>query len=208
MKRTVTRLFDRREDAERAVDELERMGLGHDEVSLVARNYEDREGKSFGDDSRRGDDPEEPGKSAARGAATGGLIGGGAGLLAGLGLLAIPGIGPLVGAGWLVSTLGGAAAGAAGGGAAGGIVGALKDAGHSEEEADVYAEGVRRGATLVTVRTDENRVSEVERVLAHYDGHDAATRGARYREQGWSRYDENAPLYSRDEIERERGLYR
>lgn len=209
MKRTVTRLFDRYEDASRAVHELERMGFSHDDVSLVARDHEGREGKSFGDnDHRQGDDPEEPGKSAARGATTGGLLGGGAGLLAGLGLLAIPGIGPLVGAGWLVSTLGGAAAGALGGGAAGGIVGALKDAGHSEEDAQVYAEGVRRGGALVSVRVDENRATEAERVLDQFQGANASDRGARYREQGWSRYDETAPLYGREEMERERSLYR
>lgn len=208
MQKTVTRLFDRYEDASRAVDELERMGFGHDDVSLVAHDHESREGKSFSDEHRRGDDPEEPGKSASRGAATGGVLGGGAGLLAGLGLLAIPGLGPLVGAGWLASTLGGALAGAVGGGAAGGIVGALKDSGHSDEDAHVYAEGVRRGGVLVSVRTDDSRSGEAERVLDQFQGTDASTRGARYREQGWSRYDESAPAFDRDDIARERSLYR
>jgi hypothetical protein len=69
-------------------------------------------------------------------------VGGAVGLLAGLGLLAIPGIGPVVAAGWLVST----AAGAAAGGATGGLIGALTQAGVSEEDAHVYAEGVPAAA--------------------------------------------------------------
>ena len=75
-------------------------------------------------------------------------MGGTAGLPAGLGLLAIPGLGPVVAAGWLAATAVGAAAGAA----TGGIVGALTEAGVSEEEAHSYAEGVRRGGTLVSAR--------------------------------------------------------
>ena len=76
-------------------------------------------------------------------------MGGAAGLLAGLGLLAIPGIGPVVAAGWLAAT----AAGAAAGGATGGIIGALsRSPASAKTKPHVYAEGVRRGGTLVTVR--------------------------------------------------------
>ena len=79
-------------------------------------------------------------------------MGGTAGLPAGLGLLAIPGLGPVVAAGWLAATAVGAAAGAA----TGGIVGALTEAGVSEEEAHSYAEGVRRGGTLVSARVADS----------------------------------------------------
>ena len=72
-------------------------------------------------------------------------------MLAGLGLLAIPGLGPVVAAGWLAST----ALGAAVGGAAGGLIGALTAAGVSKEDADIYAEGIRRGGTLVTARVPD-----------------------------------------------------
>ena len=68
------------------------------------------------------------------------------GLLTGLGLMAIPGVGPVVAAGWLVATLAGAAAG----GVTGGAVGALTEAGISKDEADVYAEGLRRGGAVVS----------------------------------------------------------
>src|SRR5439155_20856442 len=86
--------------------------------------------------------------AAGTGASIGTVVGGGAGLLAGLGMLEIPGIGPVVAAGWLVSTAAGAAAGAA----AGGLIGSLTGAGVSKEHAHIYAEGVRRGGSLVTAR--------------------------------------------------------
>jgi hypothetical protein len=73
-------------------------------------------------------------------------------LLAGLGLLAIPGLGPVVAAGWLAST----ALGAVAGGAAGGLIGALTAAGVSQEDAHVSAEGIRRGGTLVTASCTQN----------------------------------------------------
>jgi hypothetical protein len=69
-------------------------------------------------------------------------------LLAGLGAFVLPGIGAVVAAGWLASALAGAAAG----GAAGGIVGALIQAGLSENDAAQYAEGVKRGGNLITIR--------------------------------------------------------
>jgi len=72
------------------------------------------------------------------------------GLLAGIGSLAIPGVGPVVAAGWLVATLAGAGLGAVGGG----LVGALTGAGISHEEAETYNEGVKRGGSLVTVQVE------------------------------------------------------
>jgi hypothetical protein len=77
-------------------------------------------------------------------------------LLAGLGLLA-PGLGPVVAAGWLAATAVCAAAGAA----TGGIVGALTEAGVSKEDAPLYAEGVRRGGTLVSARAPDAGAGEV-----------------------------------------------
>ena len=85
-------------------------------------------------------------------------IGGAAGLLAGLGLMAIPGVGPVVAAGWLVSTLTGAVAG----GATGGVIGALTQAGISKEDADVYAEGLRRGGAVVSARVADNDASRLK----------------------------------------------
>jgi hypothetical protein len=136
--------------------------------------------------------------SSASAPTTGAALGGVGGLLAGLGLLAIPGLGPIVAAGWLAATVTGAGIGAAGGAATGGIVGALKNAGHSDEDANVYSEGVRRGGTLVSARVPDALVTEAEMVLHRYNATDATTRGSDYRASGWSRFDENAPAHSDD----------
>ena len=103
------------------------------------------------------DGTDDRAEGAAAGAGIGATVGGAAGLLAGLGLLAIPGLGPVVAAGWLVST----AAVAAAGGATGGIIGALSQSGIGEDDAHVYAEGVRRGGTLVTARIPDARSGAV-----------------------------------------------
>ncbi|MFC7540541.1 hypothetical protein ACFQU2_15130 [Siccirubricoccus deserti] len=116
------------------------------------------------------------------------MVGGGAGLLAGIGALAIPGLGPIVAAGWLVAALTGAGVGAA----AGGLLGALTEAGVGDEHAHVYAEGVRRGGNLVTLRTDDSRATEAEAILARHNAVDAEERGASYRSGGWTGYDEAA----------------
>jgi hypothetical protein len=112
------------------------------------------------------------------------VLGGGAGLLAGIGALAIPGLGPIVAAGWLVAALTGAGAGAV----AGGVLGTLTTAGVSEADAHVYAEGLRRGGNLVTVRADDARAAEAASILARHGPVDTAQRGADYRAGGWSGY--------------------
>jgi hypothetical protein len=102
----------------------------------------------------------------------------------------------------------GAAVGGGVGAAAGGLVDALRHAGHTDEEANVYSEGVRRGGTLVSARVDESRVGEVEAVLDGNGGVSADTRGSDYRRAGWTRFDSAAAPYSAEEVERERDIYR
>jgi len=209
MTQTLTRLFNSHREAVDAVRELETMGVPSDDISLIGNNQERwHEERSF---SPRGDDDgaaEGAAEGAGTGAVIGGALGGGAGLLTGLGLLAIPGIGPVAAAGWLGATLIGAAAGAATGGVAGGLIGALTEAGVDREDAEVYAEGVRRGGTLVAVRTDESNLDRVRQVFDRFGGTDASARRAQYRESGWSRFDESADPFTREQIERERSLYR
>jgi hypothetical protein len=190
MKRTVTRLFDSRSQAESAVRRLEAMGIDHDDLSLISHAGEAKgESRSFLDRDADADGESDVAEGAGKGATTGGVLGAGAGLLAGLGMLAIPGLGPVVAAGWLASTAVGAGVGAIAGGATGGLLGALKDAGVDEDDANVYAEGVRRGGTLVAVRVDDSQAAEVEQLLGAESGVDAATRGADYRGEGWTRFD-------------------
>jgi hypothetical protein len=186
MQRTISRLFDSRTQAEAAVRDLEAAGIPDSDISLVARHA--GEGRSFAADETKA------GEGAAKGAATGGAIGAGAGLIAGLGLLAIPGLGPVVAAGWLASAAVGAVTGAAAGGAAGGLLGALKHAGVDDADANVYAEGVRRGGTLVAVRADEAQLAGVESILNRNSGIDATTRGALYRQEGWTNYEDDPAI--------------
>jgi hypothetical protein len=181
--RTIARLFDSYSDASAAVRDLEAAGFLRDDISLIANRGED--GSTT---TTTGDTTEETSSGAGTGAALGTLVGGGAGLLAGLGALAIPGLGPIVAAGWLVAALTGAGVGAA----AGGLLGALTGSGLSEEESHVYAEGVRRGGNLVTVRTDDSRSAEVESIMLRHNAASADTRGADYRAGGWTGYDDAA----------------
>ncbi|WP_269714758.1 hypothetical protein [Caulobacter sp. NIBR2454] len=214
MTRTVTRLFDSHTEALAAVSDLETAGVSHERISIVSNNSDNwHEGHKHASGAgplgdANGDGENDVADGAGKGATTGGLIGGGAGLLAGLGMLAIPGLGPVVAAGWLASTAVGAAVGAAAGGATGGLLGALKEAGHSDEEANVYSEGVRRGGTLVSVRADDSEADRIEALLNGRNGFDASSRGAAYREAGWTQFNQDAQPYSREDIERERSLRR
>lgn len=190
MAKTITRTFENYADATEAVRNLEASGISHDDISIVSSHKDGIAGRKDDADVNRDGD-------VSRGAATGAALGGAGGLLAGLGLIAIPGLGPIVAAGWLIATAAGAGIGAAGGAATGGIVGALKSAGHTDEDANVYAESVRRGGTLVSARVPEERASEAEATLNRFKGADAGSRGQEYRQSGWSEFDENAAPYER-----------
>ena len=192
MTRSVTHLFDDYGQAKTAVTALERAGFTSSEISLVSR---------YSDDNTLVDGDEV--SSTATGATAGALVGGGGGLLAALGLIAIPGIGPLVAAGVLATTL----VGAAGGSVVGGLIGALTNAGVSEEDAHVYSEGVRRGSSLVTVTTDDARASKADAILNAHKPVDVRQRREAYVAGGWSKYDPNAKGYTADEIRQERETY-
>lgn len=190
MSTIITRLFDTYEHASFAVQELEANGVSHGAISLVANNTDDRHTSTIATDGSTAGGSTETG--AGTGAGIGTVLGGGAGLLAGLGMLAIPGVGPVVAAGWLIATAVGAGVGAA----SGGLIGSLVGAGVSETDANVYAEGVRRGGTLVTVRADEERATAVETILDKHEPVNTSDRADSYRAGGWSRFDETAPAYA------------
>ena len=113
----------------------------------------------------------------------------------------------MVAAGWLVATAVGAGAGAAIGGAAGSLIGSLTHAGVGESDAHVYAEGVRRGGTLVTARVADNQVTSAQAILTSNKAVDPTTRGESYRTSGWSRFDETAKPYTAEETAQERARY-
>lgn len=193
----VTGLFDRYDDAANAVRELENAGIPARDISLVSNNV---------DGERETIATTDAGPGAATGAGVGGLAGGAVGALAGLGMMAIPGVGPVVAMGWLIATAAGAAAGAGVGAAAGGIIGTFMAADVSEEDSNIYAEGIRRGGTVVTVKPDDDHWTVAEQILSR-NSVNTAERGRLYRQSGWTRFDPDAPAYTLDEIKAERDLY-
>ena len=202
MTTTISRLYDNYTDASAAVTALESAGVPHSDISIVANNADNwYTGKGKVDRDRDGVDDRVEG--AGTGAGIGAGIGGAAGLLAGLGLLAIPGIGPVVAAGWLAATAAGAAAGAA----SGGIIGALTQSGVSKEDAPLYAEGVRRGGTLVSARVPDADRSRFEAILDR-SSVNLRDRRAAWQKSGWSTYDPTTAPYTADQVRRERELYR
>lgn len=193
--KTVTGLFDTYSDATAAVSNLKSAGIPEGDISIVSNN---------------GDGHYEESNAAAgagTGAGVGAVVGGAGGLLAGLGLLAIPGVGPVVAAGWLAALAVGAVGGAAVGGATGGIIGALTQSGVPEADAHVYAEGVRRGGTLVTARVDENRYAEAETILRGANLVDPVARRSAYEQEGWKSFDPALDPYDADAIAQERNRY-
>jgi hypothetical protein len=206
MTTTISRLYNSYAEAKEAVRSLEAAGVKHNDISILASNAdnwysEDRKGDTFPDRDLDGkDDRAEAGRT---GAGVGAAIGSAAGLLAGLGLMAIPGVGPVVAAGWLVSTLTGAVAG----GATGGVIGALTQAGVSKEDADIYAEGLRRGGAVVSARVVDADASRLQ-VLMDRSAVRLADRGAAYRKAGWKSFDPNATPYTAEQVRKERDLYR
>ena len=175
--RTITALYDTYEDATRAVTKLEAAGIPHGDISLVGND-----GKTGATTTGHGDTADAAETGAGTGATLGTVLGGGAGLLAGLGLMAIPGVGPVVAAGWLVATLTGAGIGAA----AGGLAGSLTGAGLSEADAHTYAEGVRRGGTLLTVRAEEAHETRVMDILEEHGSVDLDERERTWKSEGWT----------------------
>lgn len=197
--KTVVAIFDRIEDARYAVEDLVDSGIQRDNISLIARDVEGHYGTQL--EGRQTTAGEDVGQAAAGGAAGGAVLGGLAGVLVGLGALTIPGIGPAVAAGPIISGLTGAAVGAA----AGGLLGALVEWGIPEEEAEYYAEGVRRGGTLVAVRAADEDAEDVVDLLESYDPVDIERRSEFWRsEENWTGYDPNAAPYDAAQIEQYR----
>ena len=195
--RTLTRLYDNHTDAVTAVRALEAAGFGHDDIGIVTSQHGAAAALGTASDPTVNETDPAPHDTAAEptaaeigtGATLGTVVGGGLGLLAGVGSLAIPGVGLVVAAGWLVATLTGAGIGAAIGGSAAGLVGALMHMGTDEQDAHLYAETIRRGGSLVTARIAENRVVEAERILDGTFHVDPAEQRSRYLQGGWTRFE-------------------
>lgn len=150
-------LFDSYTQADRAVIALLQSGFTKDNVSVMAREESLPHVTAAHENITDG---------AAEGATAGAAIGGITGLLAGLGALTIPGFGPILAAGPIISALSSVVAGAGVGAVAGGIVGALVDWGIPDNVASVYAEGIEEGGVLLAVEVqDDEQEEEVKEVM-------------------------------------------
>jgi hypothetical protein len=201
---SISRLYNTNIEARTAVRDLEAAGVSHGDISIIASNADDsydEKTKTFPDRDLDGRDDRAEG--AGTGAGIGAVAGGTIGVLTGLGLMAIPGVGPVVAAGWLASLLAGAAAG----GAAGGIIGALSQAGVNEEDAQVYAEGLRRGGAVVSARVNDADAPRLQ-ALMDRSAVRIADRAAVYRTSGWNSYSPTATPYTREQVLKERSMYR
>ena len=196
MAKTVVGLFDTFDVAQDVVRELVTHGIARENISLIANDAQGRYAREMGENAQNA---ETVGESAAKGAGVGAALGGITGLLVGIGLLALPGIGPVLGAGPLAAALGTAGIGAAAGAATGGIVGALTESGVPSEDANIFAEAVRRGGTLVMAYTTDELADRAADIINRHNPIDVEERAATYRQENWNRFDENAGPFAVDQ---------
>jgi hypothetical protein len=184
MAKTVVALYDTFDDAQNVVKDLIQAGFRRDDIGLAAAsNLPDEAKGPYSASTGTG------GTSGASGAASnaglGAAVGGIAGLLVGLAALALPGIGLALVAGPIVAALTGAGVGAV----AGGLVGVLMDAGVPEEDAQTYAEAIRRGGTLVSVRAPDELLDQATGILNRYRPVNLQERAAEWRQGGWAGFE-------------------
>jgi uncharacterized protein (TIGR02271 family) len=183
MAKTVVGLFDNVNEAEAVVGQLTELGIPRDQISVARQDTGTAGGTTTRTTTAAATDTgHHGGGGTLAGAATGAFVGGAAGLAAGLTSLAIPGFGPLLAMGPIIATLTGAGIGAA----AGGLIGALVDWGVPEDEAEYYTEGVRRGGTLVTVRTEDALAERAADIMNRHNAIDIDRRAETWRQSGWT----------------------
>jgi hypothetical protein len=202
---TVCRLYDSHLDANQVIVALEAAGVSPAETSVICNNSDSwyHVPRTANIVPARKDDTGSAAAGRVEGAAVGAAIGATAATAASLvTMLAIPGVGTIVGAGWLAAVLGSMAIG----GVTGGLLGALTNAGISEEDAQVLVEGVRRGGTLVVARVPQALVPRVEPVM-NQSAVKLQERCDLYRKSGWQAFDPNAMPYTADQVRCERALH-
>jgi uncharacterized membrane protein len=167
MKKAVFCIARTRDQAESIIERLKASGFSNNNISVL-----------FPDKSTTKDFAHEQHTKAPEGATAGGVAGMGVGAvlgwLAGLGTLAIPGVGPFIAAGPIMAALSGAAIG----GATGGLVGALVGMGIPEYEAKRYEGKIKDGNILISVHTDDSQErSKVKDIFKQANAEDIAVTG-------------------------------
>ena len=160
MKRAVMCILQNARQAEEAVLRLNVAGFPNEDISVLFPNAEGTTGFSHTHHTMAP-------QGALAGVGAGSFLGGALGVLAGIGLLIIPGLGPLIAAGPLMAALGGAAAGAA----MGGVTGALVGMGISEPDAQLYEGKLKEGNLLISVHAESStQMKTIEKVYEELGG--------------------------------------
>ncbi len=166
-KKSVFCIATSREQADRIVDQLKTANFSNNDISVL---FPDKDTTRDFAHEKNTKAPE----GAATGAGTGGVIGGALGWVAGIGLLAIPGVGPFIAAGPIMAALSGAAIGAAAGGIAGGLIGM----GIPEIEAKRYEGKIKAGNLLISVHTENSdEIKRAEEIFTTAGAQDICTTG-------------------------------
>jgi hypothetical protein len=166
-KTAVFGLYPSVERVERAVDELVKAGFSNADVSVLMEDTESA--REFAHEKKT-----KAPEGTTTGVAAGGTIGGALGLLAGIGALAIPGVGPFIAAGPIMATL----AGIGVGGAVGGLLGALVGMGIPEYEAKRYEGRLKEGGILLSAHCDtSDEITRAKEILKHTGATDISSAG-------------------------------
>jgi len=166
-KKSVFCIAKSREQADRIVDQLKSANFSNNDISVL---FPDKETSRDFAHEKNTKAPE----GAATGAGTGGVIGGALGWIAGIGALAIPGVGPFIAAGPILAALSGAAIGASVGGIAGGLIGL----GIPEIEAKRYEGKVKEGNLLISVHTENGEeITKAKEIFTRAGAQDICTTG-------------------------------
>jgi hypothetical protein len=191
MTETMVALYDDLETAESVVKDLMTAGFSGDNISMIASDPTGRYATRLqpGDTEPTVIDEDVTGEE---GASFGMIVG----ALVGVGTMLIPGIGPVIAAGPVAALLIGAGVGATAGAVTGGVVASLVKFGVDEDSAGYYAEGVRRGSTLVIVHTDAEARSQALEIMQRHHPVDVSSRAAAWRDSGWAGFDNNAGPYT------------
>lgn len=193
MASTILATYNDIEDARKVIQDLTKHGFPRDDIGLAVYDYTG-DYRQHMEHQRENDN-----EGVGFGAIAGTLIGAAAGLFA----ITVPGIGPIILAGPL-SALGGAAAGsgigAAAGAATGGVTDALLDMGVSDDDANYYAESLRRGDVLVSLTVTAHDADHGMHIMREHQPIDIDKRVVQWRKEGWDGFDPLVDPYTAEDL--------
>ena len=205
---TIVAVYDNFESANKALQDLINDGFSRDDIGLAVNNSRRKgEYSNLETNVEKYEDVTGP-----EGSVFGGIVGGIAGAAVALTAIVIPGIGPIIAAGPLVALLGGATGAVVGGTAgaiSGGVAASFIHLGIADDEANYYAEAIRRGNAVVTVTAkDENQASLSSDILRRHHPINLKRRADEWRQKGWKGFDPKAEPYTNEVLKKEHEAYK